>query len=179
MWYKSVMAETTEPGVLETPKKRRDIPGGAPRRKIHVSDIIIFAVIIIVIIGLAVFLYNHLVLKRDVSNAQKISDQTIADIQKRDGAAAWKLGDKPFQAKNSATDLTNLFKQEEIATLKPPTLDRTIAFTSKRGRTVFFIYKYSALKVPFYIRTGIMHEGPHWYLTNLAGNADESQLTIQ
>jgi hypothetical protein len=75
--------------------------------------------------------------------------------------------------------LTLLFKHEEVATLKNPTLDRTIVYNDKTGRTVFFIYKYTALKVPFYIRTGVTKESGGWKLSSLSGSLDESRLIIQ
>lgn len=166
------MTETNEIPVSERPTPKRT-------RKVRVSDIVIFAILAAIIAILAVTLYNRVVLKRDVSNAQAVSDQVIADIQKRDGTDAHKLGSPSFQKTYSAAQLTDLFKAKEIATLKPPALDRQIALTGPKGRTVFFIYKYTALKVPFYVRTGITHVGEHWYLTQISGSADESSLIVE
>jgi len=41
---------------------------------------------------------------------------------------------------------------------------------------VYFVYEYTALKVPFYVRTTIQQESGHWYLTSVVGNIDESAL---
>jgi hypothetical protein len=166
----SAMAEVTQPGVLATPKKRR---------KVRVTDIIVFGILLIIIVGLLVTIFNKLSLKAAVNGARPVSDKAIAALQARNGSAAWKLGDKSFQAKNSAANLTLLFKHEEVATLKNPTLDRTIVYNDKTGRTVFFIYKYTALKVPFYIRTGVTKESGGWKLSSLSGSLDESRLIIQ
>jgi hypothetical protein len=161
------MEEIHEPGVLQTPKRRRSV---------KVSDIVIFSVLIIVIVALTVVLLNKLAVKHAVDSARPVSDKAIAAIEARDGAAARKLGDKEFQSKNSAADLTTLFKKEEIATLKKPTLDGTIVYHDDSGRIVFFIYKYTALKVPFYVRTGITENAGQWHLTSLEGSMDESKF---
>ena len=165
------MTELQETRVTERPALKNN-------RKVRKSDIVIFAIIGVVIVALSVFLYNHLVLKRDVSNAQTVSDKVIADLQKRDGGAARALGSPTFQKTYSAPQLTKQFKAIELATLKPPALNRTIVYTGYKGRMVFFIYKYTALKVPFYVRTGITHTGSHWYLTQISGSADESSLIL-
>jgi hypothetical protein len=164
------MDEIHEPGVLQTPK---------PKRKVKVSDIVIFGLLIIIIVALTVVLLNKLTIKHAVDSARPISDKAIAAIQARDGNAARKLGDKEFQSKNSAEDLTTLFKKEEIATLKKPTLDRTIVYHGDNGRIIFFIYKYTALKVPFYVRTAVTESSGQWHLTNLDGTIDESKLIIE
>lgn len=164
------MTEIVQPSVLETPRKRR---------KVKISDIIIFAVLIAVIVGLAVFLFQKIELKQDANRAQVVSDKVIGDLQKRDGTAARALGSSKFKATYSDAQLTAQFKAVEIATLKAPSLDRTIVYDGNKGRVVYFIYKYSALKVPYYVRTAITKDSGKWELTNISGNADETQLLVQ
>jgi len=166
------MTEIIEPGTLDPNPPRRKL-------KLKISDIVIFGIMLIVIAVLVVTLISKLSLKHDVANAKVISDKTIADIQRRDGTAARKLGTKEFQKTYSAATLTKQFKTIEVATLKPPVLDRTIAASGKSGRTVYFIYKYSALKVPYYIRTAVNAKSGSWQLTNISGSADESSLITQ
>jgi hypothetical protein len=164
------MDETTEPRALQAEKPQRKLP-------VKISDIIIFAVIIAVIAGLVFFITTKLQLKHDVAAARIVSDKVIADIQKRDGAAAYRLGTPTFQSSYTADQLTKQFKAIEIATLKAPSLDRQVVADGSSGRTVFFIYRYSALKVPYFIRTAIQEKpGNKWQLINITGNADESQL---
>jgi hypothetical protein len=169
------MTEIVEPRTLtpeHEPKSRRF--------KIKISDIIVFAIIIAAIVGLSAFLINRLTLKHDVNSAQVVADKTIDDLQKRDGTAARKLGSPTFQKTYSAAALTKQFQTIEVATLKPPKLERTFTFDSpSKGRTVFFVYKYTALKVPFYIRVGVGKQTGGYMLTQISGSADESKLVIE
>jgi hypothetical protein len=164
-------SESSEPDLRKLPAK------SARRKLIRPGELIIGALFIAVVAVLLITLINKLTLKHDVSNARTVSDKVIADIQKRDGAAIHSLGSPNFQRTYSATSLTQDFKSVEIATLKAPALDHQIAIDTPSGRDVYFIYKYTALKVPFYVRTGIAHRSGHWYLVSIDGNIDESQLT--
>jgi hypothetical protein len=172
LWYKVGMTEIVEPGVLAQGPKRRKL-------KLKASDIVIFGIIILAIVGLSMFTVNKLKLKNDVSAAQTVSDKAIDDLQKRDGAAARQLGSKTFQKAYTASQLTKQFKAVEVATLKPPKLDRTTAYDGNKGRTIFFIYKYTALKVPFYVRTAVAKSDGAWHMTQISGSADESTLVVQ
>jgi len=163
------MTETIQPIQPETVPKPKKVT-------VRPIDIVIFTVIIVIIAILSFTIYNKLVLKHDVTHAQVTADKVVSAIEHREGAAARKLGDKTFQAQNSDASLTQLFKAKEVATLKKPTLDQTIAVTTKNGRTVYFIYKYTALKVPFYVRIGVHNNHDTWQLINIKGNVDETQL---
>jgi hypothetical protein len=151
----------------------------AKRRKklIKPSELIIGIVFIAVVAVLGMTLVNKITLKRDVVSARSVSDKVISNISKRDGAAIRAAGSPQFQSAYSAAALTQEFKSVEVATLKTPTLDRQIVIDTPAGRTVYFVYEYTALKVPFYVRTTIQHDSGHWYLTNISGNIDESALT--
>jgi hypothetical protein len=167
------MTEVVEPGTItpETePKPRRKL-------KIKISDVIALVIIVAVIIGLSVFIVNKITLKHDVADARIVADKVIADLQKRDGAAAYKLGNKKFQKSYTADALTKQFKAVEVATLKKPALDRTTVSSDKHA--VVFVYKYTALKVPYYVRVILSDKAGPWQLTNISGNADESQLLVQ
>jgi hypothetical protein len=150
-----------------------------PKRRQFVkpSELIIGLLFIGLVAVLLITLINKITLKRDVSDARTVSSKVIIDIQARNGDAIWRLGSPKFQRAYSPADLTEGFIHLEVATLKTPTLDDQFVVTTSSGRTVFFIYKYTALKVPFYVRTAITHQAGHWYLTGIAGNADETQLT--
>jgi hypothetical protein len=129
-------------------------------------------------IAAALFYFNKQAVAQDVSAAQAVADKVVVAIEKRDGAAARALGDSTFKANNTDASLTELFKDKEVATLKKPQLDRHVVYTNKQGRTVYFIYKYTALKVPYFVRIGVHDNGAgnDWKLANLAGNIDESKL---
>lgn len=160
------MSEGNKP--METKKKRRKL--------VKTNELIIGIVFIAVCAVLVVTIVNKIRLHRDVTAAQAVSDKVITDINKRDGAGIRSLGSPGFQKIYTATELTKDFKSVEIATLKMPDLDQQIVVDGSNGRTVYFIYKYGALKVPFYVRTTIHKQSGHWYLTGVNGNADEGAL---
>jgi hypothetical protein len=145
---------------------------------IRPSEVILIAVFVIIVVVLAVFLFNRLALKRDAANARTVSDKAIASVQERDGNAVWSLGTPTFQKSYTPSELTQDFKNITIATLKPPVLDQESVVDTSSGRTIFFIYRYTALKVPYFIRTAMVKKSGVWKLTALTGNADESQLII-
>jgi hypothetical protein len=147
------------------------------RRLIKPTELVVGAVFIAVCAVLVMTLMNKMTLHRDVTDARAVSDKTITDIQHRDGGAIRSLGSPGFQHRYTAAALTKQFKSVEIATLKTPQLDRQIVVDGSSGRTVYFVYKYTALKVPFYVRTTIQHQSGHWYLTGVNGNIDETVLT--
>lgn len=147
------------------------------RSLIKPRELVIGIIFIGVVTLLLTTLISKIALKRDVTSAQIVSDKVISAINQRDGTAIWNLGSSTFQHQYTPAGLTQSFKDVEIATLKMPTLDQDIVADTPRGRDVYFIYKYTALKVPFYVRTGIEHRSGHWYLTSITGNMDESQLT--
>lgn len=174
----SMPSETTDTRdeSLTKPEARKFSDKAKRRKLAKPSELIIGALFIVVVVVLVITLINRLALKRDVSNAQKVSNEVIADIGKRNGAAIRSLGSPDFQRTYTATSLTQGFQSVEIATLKTPTLVDQIVADTPSGRDVYFVYAYTALKVPFYVRTGIEHRSGHWYLVSIAGNIDESQL---
>lgn len=175
------MTETTTPDTPQQQTQAEQAATPARRRKLRLRplDVIIFAVMLGAIIGLSATLITKISLKHDVSDAQVVSDKAIADLQKRDGQAAYKLGTPTFQKTYTADQLTKQFKAVAVATSKPPTLDRKMVADSKNGtRNIFFIYKYNTFKVPFYIRTGLIQKSGAWQLTAISGDVDESKLII-
>ncbi len=147
-------------------------------RKLKPIDIVAIVVVTVVVVVLGWTIYSKLKLKHDVAAAQQVSDQTIAALQKRDGAAAYKLGSANFKKTYTAKQLSTQFNTIEVATTKSPALENTTVYHGKDGETAYFIYKYSALKVPYYVRTAILHKDGKWQLVNISGSADESKLLI-
>jgi hypothetical protein len=171
--------EATEPKEESPAKPRvRKFSVIAKRRQlIKPSELVMGTLFIVIVIVLSMTLINKLTLKNDITNAKAVSSQVIADIGKQNGAGIRSLGSPNFQKQFSAAYLTQGFKSVEVATYKTPTVVDQIVGDTPHGRIIFFVYKYSALKVPFYVRTEIEHESGHWYLVNISGNIDESQLT--
>jgi cytoskeletal protein RodZ len=170
-------SEVSKPEISE-PSSRK-LPTEPKRRQFAKPQELVVAVVFIAIVAiLIVTLVNKITLNRDVSNARTISNEVVADIQKRDGGAIRSLGSPSFQKTYSAASLTQGFKSVEIATLKTPTPVQQTVVDTPSGRSVYFIYEYTALKVPFYVRTSIRQESGHWYLTSIVGNINESDLLI-
>ncbi len=147
-------------------------------KKLKPIDIVAIVVVTAVVVVLGWTIYSKLKLKHDVAAAQQVSDQTIAALQKRDGTAAYKLGSTNFQKQYSSDSLTKQFRAIEVATTKSPALENTTVYHGKDGETVYFIYKYSALKVPYYVRTAILDKDGKWQLINISGSVDESKLIV-
>lgn len=138
---------------------------------------LIIAGIIVVVIGVtSLVLLNRSHTRQAVEAAQKVSDKAIVAIQHRDGGAAVEIGTGEFKAKYTASELTKQFKAIEVATAKPPTLVQHANSNVKGTQTVNFIYVYTHLKVPYYVRTTIVHENDQWKLANISGNLNKDQL---
>jgi len=149
------------------------------RRKFIKPTELVFIICFVVVVGLLMNIFiSKWTLRRDAGHARVVSDKVINDIQKRDGGAARALGTPTFQKSSTSAGLTSMFKQLEVATLKPPKLDEQFVIDTDNGRTVYFIYKYTALKVPYYIRTAVMNKSGQWQLTGITGNIDESKLVF-
>ncbi|TAH32171.1 hypothetical protein EYC59_06315 [Candidatus Saccharibacteria bacterium] len=150
----------------------------ATGKKLKTIDIVAIVVVTTIIAILGWTIYSKISLKHDVTAAQKVSDETITALQKRDGTTARKLGSASFQKEYTNEALTKQFKTIETATLKAPALENTTVYNSKDGKTVFFIYKYTALKVPYYVRVATLKQDGGWKLIDISGNADVSKLLV-
>lgn len=168
--------------------KERDSANKAPRkllastdkstrlRVIKPGEVLIITLFAVLVIVLVTTLINKLTSIRDLSNARSVSNQAIADVQARNGQAARSLGSPDFQKSYSAEELTNYFENITEATLKSPKLINTFDESSSSEHVAYFIYEYTALKVPYYIRTETHENSGKWQLISISGNADESQL---
>jgi len=166
--------------VVDTDKNNgaaRKLPSEPKQRRSIKSTDVLFIVGFVVIVGaLTSILISKLELRFGVAHARTVSNQVIDDIQARNGGAARALGTPDFQKTYSTVELNEYFKDVTIATLKPPTLVDTVVANSSIGRTVFFVYDYNDLKVPYFIRTSILDKAGKWQLTSISGNASESEL---
>lgn len=163
----------------------------APKRKLRVrwTDVVIFGVIVIVIIGMAVFIVNKLSLKHEVSQARVVTDKVVADMAKQNTAAIRSLGNKQFQTDHTAAELDSALtfktsppiKFSELYGDTKPTVDQQIVANNARGKHVVIIYRYDKLKIPFFVRVDtIQTPGSNaWQLQALSANPDESKLLGQ
>jgi len=159
--------ETREPRTLEptTPARRK--------LKLKVSDLVVFGVLILAIVGLSYFIVSKLQLKHDVHSARVISDQVVVDIGKRDGAAARKLGNAKFQSTYSDATLTSQFKAIEVVTSGKPSVAGQTVSRGKSGKTVLILYKYPAklADTPYYVQVSVTEKSGKWALTNISGGS--------
>jgi hypothetical protein len=169
------MSKATEP----TEDTRRASPSTESRRRTIITpgELIVTVIFVGIVVALAIVLVREITLRHDVTNARAVSSKVVNDVKTRSGTAMRSLGSPTFQRTYTASALTKQFNSVKIATLKTPTLDQQIVVDTPDGRNIYFIYKYNALKVPFYVRTTIEHRSGHWYLTAVDGNIDESELT--
>lgn len=156
--------------------------------KVRPTDIIIFAVIIVVVVSLSVFIVKRLTLKHEVAGAETVSSKVIADLSKQDTAGIRALGDKSFQTKNSAKSLDTAltFHDQDGTAIKfsdmygdtTPTVDKQIVANNSRGKHVAIIYRYNKLKVPFYVRVDVLQapNSSKWTLQGLSASSDETSL---
>jgi hypothetical protein len=155
---------------------------GTKKRKASLkrSDMIIFGIILVVIVVLGVTLMNKLQLKSDVNHARTISDQVVADIDKRDGEAARKLGNKKFQDSYTAKQLTDQFKTIQLATDKKPTIIQQTVGGEKGKKVVYMFYQYppKLANKSFFIRVAVTQNGDKWQLTSISGSADAASLGV-
>lgn len=146
------------------------------RELVKPREVLIIVAFVAIVFAVVHILIGNLQHKTDANRAKVVSAETVADIQARNGAAAWALGTPKFQKTYTPAQLTQEFQAIRIATLKAPSLDQQFEGDSPSGRTEFFIYKYSALKVPYYIRVAIQNDFGGWKLTAISGSATESDL---
>lgn len=158
------------------------------RLKVRPTDVIVFAIIIAIIASLSVFIINRLSLKHEVSQARNVADKVVADLAKQDTTGIRALGDKSFQAKNSAASLSTAltFHDQNGTAIKfadlygdaTPTVDQQIVANNSRGQHVAIIYRYDKLKVPFYVRVDISQApgATAWTLQGLSASSDETSL---
>lgn len=176
----SSKAEIIEPGVLKTAK---------PRRKLKISDIIVFAVLAVVIIVLIMTILSKLSLKHEVTQAQVVSDKVISYMAKQNTTAIRTLGDKNFQSDHTASELSTAltFKTTPPITFAAlygdakPTVDQKIVTNNTRGQHVVIIYRYDKLKVPFFVRIDTIKApgDSQWHLQALSASPDGVGLSGQ
>ena len=161
------MPETSLPTTTEPTVKKR----------FGVFDILIFLGIAAVIVVLLVTIFSKLSLKHEVSSARVIADRTISDISKQNGADARTLGDKKFQASNSAAKLKAVFTSASAFAKGTPTIVRQTVANTKQAQNVIFIYKYGS-KTPYYFRitTSKPAGSGTWQLVGIGGNSSEAAL---
>lgn len=177
------MAEIDDPEVQPTSRPQRRI-------KVGVTDIIILTISLVIIISLAIFIVNRLKLKQEVSGAKSaVASKVITALSKQDTKSLRSLGDSSFQAKNSAASLNthltattpegNPITFAELYGKSTPTLDKQIVANNARGQHVVFVYRYSRLKAPLFVRidTTKPPANSHWYLQALTVGTDEAALT--
>jgi FtsZ-interacting cell division protein ZipA len=160
---------------MEEPFKATDKPKKSRGRRL--LDVVITVVIILIIALLLHALLSQLALKREVSQARTVADKVVTDVRNKKGADARSLGDKTFQAQNSATNLTAQFEAASKMTTGAPVVDKQTVTNSKDQQAVSVIYKFPG-KQAFYLRVIVVKPNgtDKFQLVNLNGNTTEKPL---
>jgi len=112
---------------------------------------------------------------RNAAAARVIADEVIADIGKRDGGAARKLGDTKFQSMYTDKQL-----HDQFVAIKPVTSFSHSFFRDRLvgNDTALVMYRYPTKDLAYYIRLTIVRNAKTgiWQLTDITGNADLSTL---
>lgn len=167
------MSDIEEPRVLEEAKTKRK-----PRLKM--SDLLIVGVVALAIMGVVMITLSNLGTKRDVSNAEIVTDKVIAAIAVHDGAGARKLGTAKFQSAYTSAALIQQFGALDLVTVGTPTVYSATRSVGAKGKTVFVIYAYPPhlANQPFYVGITAVQSGNNpWQLTHISGSADVSKVT--
>lgn len=172
------MSETAETLPADPqPRTLAGIEATSKRRSIVKSSEMLLIAVVVLVVGIGIVtVVSKATTQRDTADAQAISDQAIAGVQKRNGATVRQLGSASFKKSYSAAELTSDFNHIEVATLKPPTLAQHFTANTASGKSVVFIYEYTALKVPYYMRAIVQNNAGQWQLSSLSGSANESSL---
>ncbi len=175
------MEETNKPRVLEPAvKSGLTVP-------FKWTELVIIAVIITAFAALGFYVVNRTRTNHEIDDAKQLSTQVVNALAKQNTAKLRALGDKNFQAANSASKLDSelTFKTTPPITFgamygdAKPVVDTRLALNNSRGQHVVFIYRYDKLKVPFYVRIDTVkppHDS-HWHLQALSASNNESNLT--
>ena len=150
-------------------------PPPRPKRRRKIILIVIAAVIALIVIGgLAIYL----VVNQSTKDAQKVSDQLVAAVQKGDGAAAYALTAPSFRAATTEAQLTELVKN--LSTLvtrdKSSANSKAISVSTDNGKIAVFLYTMKGTSgAPIYFKTQIREEDGRWQVMSF--RSSESKLT--
>jgi len=160
-------------------------------RGMHTLDILALCVLAALFIGAGAVWLHHQALNHELASAQEVTDQVIAAMAKQDTAAVVKLGTKQFQQQNTAkslsdhltatdTDGTKITFAQLYGDVKPH-IDQRIVKNSAAGQYVAVEYKYTKLKVAFYVRVDVLKTpgAKAWHLTALNTTQDETTDSAQ
>ncbi len=141
-------------------------PAKPKRRRGRIVLIVIAAVIgLIVVIGGGLFL----LVNESTKDAQKVSDQLVAAVQKGDGAAAYALTGPAFREATTEADMNEVVKN--LSTLvtreeRSPS-GKAINASTDNGKIAVFVYKMEGANGdPVYFKTQIRDEDDGWQVMN-------------
>ena len=154
-------------------------------RGMHTLDIIALCVLAALIIGGSVIWLRHQALNHELADAQAVTDQVVTALSKQDTATIVKLGTKQFRQQNTAKSLSDHLTATDTSGTKitfaqlygdtKPTVNERIVKNSSAGQYVAIEYKYTKLKVAFYVRIDVIKapSAKTWQLTALNTTQDE------
>ena len=164
---------------MEQEAEGRTLPDVARKKqRIPYKDVVAVAIIAVIIAGFVGLMISKASLKRDIAGAQIVADKVIADVSKKDGAAARKLGNAEFQKLYTDKTLTKQFQAISEATVGTPSIDYQSLSDKDSKKTVYTVYKYPPRLADrsFYIGVVVTQSHDTWKLVNISGSADRSKL---
>ena len=133
-----------------------------PQRQWKPIDIVAIVVVGIIIVVLSWTIISKLSLKHEVTQAKVVTSQVVAALAKQDTKTIRSLGDKSFQAKNSAASLNDHLTATaqdgtkvtfaQLYSDAKPSIDSQVVANNSTGQHVAITYRYDKLKAPFYVR---------------------------
>jgi|GEM_PF-6372748 len=148
-----------------------------PRRKLKISDIFIFVLLVIVAVVLISVLTKQLSLKHEVSSARDATNGFLTDIRKQDATTAFKFGDSAFQAKYTEKELANLFTSLHTLIRPNPIIIKQTADNGTANQVVSIYYQFPDKPTYYFAVTVIRPNGTtKWELLNFSGSPTQADL---
>jgi hypothetical protein len=185
-------------GMSEIPEQEPETTKNAPRklaadtkpkrrRVIKPFEVVLIIGFFIIVFVLLKVLIGDIALKHEVSQGTTLSDKAVSAMEKQDTTSLRALGTKQFQADNTAVELSTklTFQADKPITFAQMygkdgkrSIDQQTAVNNSRGQHVVVIYRYSKLKVPFFVRidTTKPPASDKWYLQSFSASTDETSL---
>lgn len=154
-------------------------------RSIHKLDMLALCVLAALLISTGVFWIRHENLVHELADAQAVTDKVIAALSTQDTATIVKLGTPQFQQQNTAKSLSSHLTATDANGTKitfaqlygdtKPSVNERIVKNSSAGQYVAVEYKYTKLKVAFYVRVDVIKTpgAKIWRVTALNTTQDE------
>lgn len=153
-------------------------PAKRPKRARKLLLIAIAALIALAaIVGLGIYL----VVDQTTEEAQKVSDQLVAAVQRGDGAAAYALTGPSFRSATTERQLSDLVKNlSTLVTQKRSVKEKSINVSTGSGKIAVFVYTMNATGGgSIYFKTQIRKEDGRWQVMSFRSSRSELGADVE